>query len=160
MSTKPQGDALSSEAGEARQQALARLSRAAYSLSAADARLRGRATRQAGALSLSHARVLRILAEEGALPVARLAELTETTGAGVTQLVNGLSEQGYVEKAKSLADKRSVLVRLTELGLVRHRERERVLAEVLQRALREMDDRTLDAAAEVLRALGGVYDQL
>lgn len=160
MSTKPQGDALPSEAGEARQQALARLSRAAYSLSAADARLRGRATRQAGALSLSHARVLRILAEEGALPVARLAELTETTGAGVTQLVNGLSEQGYVEKAKSLADKRSVLVRLTELGLARHRERERVLAEVLQRALREMDDQTLDAAAEVLRALGGVYDQL
>ncbi|MCD4503116.1 MarR family winged helix-turn-helix transcriptional regulator [Chromobacterium piscinae] len=160
MSTKPQGDALSSEAGEARQQALARLSRAAYSLSAADARLRGRATRQAGALSLSHARVLRILAEEGALPVARLAELTETTGAGATQLVNGLSEQGYVEKAKSLADKRSVLVGLTELGLARHRERERLLAEVLERELRSMDDQALDAASEVLRALGGVYNQL
>ncbi|MEN2426446.1 MarR family winged helix-turn-helix transcriptional regulator [Chromobacterium vaccinii] len=160
MSTKPQGDALPSEAGEARQQALARLSRAAYSLSAADARLRGRATRQAGALSLSHARVLRILAEEGALPVARLAELTETTGAGVTQLVNGLSEQGYVEKAKSLADKRSVLVGLTELGLARHRERERLLAEVLERELRSMDDQALDAASEVLRALGGVYNQL
>ncbi|AOZ50496.1 MarR family winged helix-turn-helix transcriptional regulator [Chromobacterium vaccinii] len=160
MSTKPLEDALLSEAGEARQQALARLSRAAYSLSAADARLRGRATRQAGALSLSHARVLRILAEEGALPVARLAELTETTGAGVTQLVNGLSEQGYVEKAKSLADKRSVLVGLTELGLARHRERERLLAEVLERELRGMDDQALDAAAEVLRALGGVYNQL
>ncbi|OHX12716.1 MarR family transcriptional regulator [Chromobacterium sphagni] len=145
---------------EARQAALATLSRAAYSLSAADARLRGRATRQAGALSLSHARVLRMLAEEGPVSVARLAELSETTGAGVTQLVNGLSEAGYVEKAKSLQDKRSVQVQLTELGRRRHEERERLLEQVLAQALQGMSVEAIAAASGVLRALSGVYDQL
>ncbi|MER5407452.1 MFS transporter [Streptomyces sp. NPDC002769] len=55
--------------GTERGAALTELARAAYSLSAADARLRGRATRHQGALSLTHARALRVLAEQGPLSV-------------------------------------------------------------------------------------------
>ena len=105
-----------------RDTALDQLARAAYSLSAADSRLRGRATRTPGALSLTHARALRVLAEEGPLPVGRLAAATETTGAATTQLVNGLAAAGYVTRERPAADKRSVLVALTDAGHRRHHD--------------------------------------
>ncbi|MBP2068550.1 MarR family winged helix-turn-helix transcriptional regulator [Streptomyces iranensis] len=136
------------------------LTRAAYSLSAADARLRGRATRTPGALSLTHARALRVLAEEGPLPVKRLAERAETTGAAATQLVNGLVRAGHVTRERPDNDRRSVLVTLTPAGLRRHREREQVLGRALDEALQHLDDQALRAATEVLRRLAVIYDGL
>ncbi|WP_247204164.1 MarR family transcriptional regulator [Streptomyces sp. AgN23] len=136
------------------------LTRAAYSLSAADARLRGRATRTPGALSLTHARVLRVLAEEGPLPVTRLAEHAETTGAAATQLVNGLERAGHVTRERPDNDRRSVFVALTPAGLQRHREREQVLGRALGEALQHLDDHALHAATEVLRRLAVIYDGL
>ncbi|GAA1222998.1 hypothetical protein GCM10009665_11560 [Kitasatospora nipponensis] len=143
-----------------RDQALGRLSRAAYSLSAADSRLRGRATRTPGALSLTHARALRVLAEEGPLPIGRLAASTETTGAAATQLVNGLEAAGYVSRDKVPGDRRSVVVSLTEAGRRRHQERELTLATALSEALAHHDAAALEAAGDVLRRLAEVYDRL
>ncbi|WP_329467014.1 MarR family winged helix-turn-helix transcriptional regulator [Streptomyces sp. NBC_01431] len=143
-----------------REQAVAELSRAAYSLSAADARLRGRATRNPGALSLTHARALRVLAEEGPLPVGRLAAATETTGAAATQLVNGLASAGYVTRERLPGDKRSVVVALTAAGRHRHREREHALADALHTALTDHDTDALHAATDILRHLAHIYDEL
>ncbi|WP_035793613.1 MarR family winged helix-turn-helix transcriptional regulator [Kitasatospora mediocidica] len=143
-----------------RPRALDQLARAAYSLSAADARLRGRATRTPGALSLTHARALRVLAEDGPLPVNQLAARTETTGAATTQLVNGLAEAGYVTRERHTSDKRSVLVTLTATGRGRHDERQQALADALSEALGHIDTSTLDAATDVLRRLAGIYDAL
>ncbi|MFI9274434.1 MarR family winged helix-turn-helix transcriptional regulator [Kitasatospora sp. NPDC052896] len=143
-----------------RAQALDALTRAAYSLSAADARLRGRATRTAGALSLTHARALRVLAEDGPLSVGRLAERTETTGAATTQLVNGLVAAGYVTRERPAQDKRSVLVALTARGRQRHEERSGELARALAEALVTQDAAALGTAAEVLRRLAEIYDRL
>ena len=144
----------------ARDQTLDQLARAAYSLSAADARLRGRATRTPGALSLTHARALRALAETGPLPIGRLAAATETTGAATTQLVNGLAAAGYVTRERPANDKRSVLVALTDAGLRRHQERQAVLTQSLDTALAHHDDDALDTATDVLRQLALIYDQL
>ncbi|MFB7668655.1 MarR family winged helix-turn-helix transcriptional regulator [Kitasatospora sp. NPDC056138] len=144
----------------AHEQALAQLARAAYSLSAADARLRGRATRTPGALSLAHARALRVLAEEGAMPIGRLASAVETTGAATTQLVNGLVTAGYVTRERLPHDKRSVVVSLTDSGRHRHQERERLLADALHDALAHHDPAALGAATDVLRRLADIYDQL
>ncbi|GGO53812.1 MarR family transcriptional regulator [Streptomyces lasiicapitis] len=143
-----------------RRASLDALARAAYSLSAADARLRGRATRTPGALSLTHARALRVLAEEGPLPVKRLAERTETTGAATTQLVNGLEQTGYVTRERREGDRRTVVVTLTAAGRQRHREREQLLADALNETLHHLDPRDLDAATEVLRGLAHIYDKL
>ena len=143
-----------------RDTALDQLARAAYSLSAADSRLRGRATRTPGALSLTHARALRVLAEEGPLPVGRLAAATETTGAATTQLVNGLAAAGYVTRERPAADKRSVLVALTDAGHRRHHERQVGLARALDSALARHDTAALDTATDVLRQLAAIYDQL
>ena len=143
-----------------RGQALDRLARAAYSLSAADSRLRGRATRIAGAISLTHARAMRALADQGPLTIAQLATATETTNAAATQLVNGLVRAGYVTRERSANDKRSVVVALTAAGLQRHRDRQTALVRALQAAFVEHDSTALDAATDVLRRLAGIYDQL
>ena len=146
--------------GTTREQALDQLARAAYSLSAADSRLRGRATRTLGALSLTHARALRALAETGPLSIGQLAAATETTGAATTQLVNGLVAAGYVTRERPANDKRSVHVALTDTGRRRHQERQTALVHTLDTALAHHDDQALDAATDVLRRLATIYDQL
>ncbi|MFD8033626.1 MarR family winged helix-turn-helix transcriptional regulator [Streptomyces sp. NPDC059717] len=143
-----------------RDTALDQLGRAAYSLSAADSRLRGRATRTPGALSLTHARALRMLAEAGPLPIGQLAAATETTGAATTQLVNGLAAVGYVTRERPADDKRSVLVALTDAGRSRHQERQAALAQALDAALAHHDTTALGTATDVLRQLAAIYDQL
>ncbi|SOB88995.1 MarR family winged helix-turn-helix transcriptional regulator [Streptomyces sp. 1331.2] len=143
-----------------RDHALDDLTRAAYSLSAADSRLRGRATRTPGALSLTHARALRVLVETGPLSIGQLAAATETTGAATTQLVNGLVAAGYVTRERPTGDKRSVLVTLTDAGRRRHHERHAVLTQALDAALAHHDAAGLDIATDVLRQLAAVYDQL
>jgi DNA-binding MarR family transcriptional regulator len=143
-----------------RGQALDRLARAAYSLSAADSRLRGRATRIAGAISLTHARAMRALADQGPLTIAQLAAATETTNAAATQLVNGLVRAGYVTRERSANDRRSVVVTLTAAGLQRHRDRQTALVRALQAAFVKHDSTALDAATDVLRRLVDIYDQL
>ncbi|MFE4024419.1 MarR family winged helix-turn-helix transcriptional regulator [Streptomyces sp. NPDC059101] len=140
--------------------ALDHLARAAYRLSAADARLRGRATRTPGALSLTHARALRALAEQGPLTIRQLAAGTETTGAATTQLVNGLVAAGYVTRTRATEDKRSVLVTLTAAGRARHDQRQQALAEALHTALASWDAPALDSASKVLDHLSAIYDQL
>ncbi len=147
-------------AATAREQALTGLARAAYSLSAADSRLRGRATRVPGALSLTHARALRILAELGPLSIGELAAATETTKPAATQLVTGLSAVGYVTRERVATDKRSVVVTLTEAGRRRQQERERILADALKDALGHHDVAALGAATDVLRRWAHIYDQL
>ncbi|OKI01007.1 MarR family transcriptional regulator [Streptomyces sp. CB02923] len=142
-----------------REHALDELSRAAYSLSAADARLRGRATRTPGALSLTHARALRALARNGPLSIRELAAATETTPPGATQLVNGLVAAGYVTREQT-PGRKAVAVALTASGRDRHDERQAILQRALDTALADYDVAALDSAAEVLRQLSAIYDRL
>lgn len=151
---------MSSNNDQQRQDALGALSRAAYSLSAADARLRGRATRSPGALSLTHARALRVLAERGPLSIAELAAGVETTSPAATQLVNGLTKVGYVAREPDPHNRRAVLVSLTREGRDRHQERERVLADALATSLAHLSTSDLTVATDALNRLSGIYDEL
>ncbi|QIS08849.1 MULTISPECIES: MarR family winged helix-turn-helix transcriptional regulator [Nocardia] len=140
--------------------ALDRLGRAAYRLSAADSRLRGRATRAPDALSLTHARALRVLYEQGPMSIGQLALGTETTGPATTQLVNGLVAAGYVTRERSAQSKRSVVVALTDAGRVRCRERLDAMAEALRAELEDYDIAALDFATEMLQRMIAIYDRL
>ncbi|MGG5741736.1 MarR family winged helix-turn-helix transcriptional regulator [Bacillus cereus group sp. IBL03679] len=136
------------------------LSQAIYSLTAADGRLRGRATRTLGGVSMVHARTLKVLAEEGELSVKDLADRAETTAAGVTQLINGLQQAGYVERVRSNNDRRIVNIRLTPSGLNCHLEREKKLNHILNATLSDFDAEQLKQSAEIIRRLVHVLDQL
>lgn len=144
----------------ARQIALDQLARAAYRLSAADNRLRGRATRIPGAVSLPHARALRALAEQGPMSIGQLAAATETTGAAATQLVNGLVAAGYVTRTRRPEDQRSAVVSLTDAGRDRHNQRQKLLSEQLEARLAEFDVECVKNAADILLRLAAIYDLL
>ncbi|QUQ65943.1 MarR family winged helix-turn-helix transcriptional regulator [Kutzneria sp. CA-103260] len=143
-----------------RAQALDDFGRAVYTLSAADARLRGRATRVPGALSFPHARALRVLAEIGPLTISQLSGHTETSGAAVTQLVNGLVAAGYVTRERTEQDRRSVVVAITAEGRQRHTVRQRLLADAFEKTLGTLSTEQVVATADVLRQLADLYDQL
>jgi DNA-binding MarR family transcriptional regulator len=145
---------------EAREQATDRLAEAAYVLSAADSRLRGRATRTPGALSLPHARALRVLAEHGPLSISELTTYTETSGAAVTQLVNGLVDAGYVTRERREDNRRVVTVTITATGRQRHEERQQVLVDAMAEQMNQLDAAQLEAAATIMRKLAIIYDRL
>ncbi|MFC9434536.1 MarR family winged helix-turn-helix transcriptional regulator [Nocardia sp. NPDC057030] len=146
--------------GPDRAAALDQLARVTYRLSAADSRLRGRATRSPEALSLTHARALRVLAEHGPRTISQLAAGTETTGAATTQLINGLVAAGYVTRERVSGDKRSVLVALTDTGRARSRERMAAMSTALQAELADQDVAALLSATAVLDRLIAVLDRL
>jgi DNA-binding MarR family transcriptional regulator len=145
----------------ARRAVIDELAKAAYKVSAADARLRGRATREPTALSLTHARALKSLAESGPMTIGALAERVETTGAAVTQLVNGLSRAGLVTRERAeTGDRRIATVALTDAGRRRHLERQRHLERCLDEALVDLDSAGVDVATTVLLRLANLYDTL
>ncbi len=145
----------------ARRAEIDELARAAYTLSASDARLRGRATRTPGALSLAHARALRVLAERGPMTVGALAERVETTSAAVTQLINGLAKAGYVTRERAeTGDRRIATVSLTATGRARHDDRQARLDHSLGEALADLDAAQVRSATAVLRRLADLYDTL
>ena len=145
----------------AQRAAIAELARAAYTLSASDARLRGRATRDPQALSLTHARALKNLAECGPMTIGALAERVETTSAAVTQLVNGLERAGFVTRERAeTGDRRVATVSLTAAGRARHVERQSHLERSLDEALTDLDAAEVQSVAAVLRRLAELYDTL
>jgi DNA-binding MarR family transcriptional regulator len=137
------------------------LARAAYKLSAADSRLRGRATRDPDALSLTHARALKCLAELGPMTIGALAEQVETTSAAVTQLVTGLERAGFVtrERAKT-GDRRIATVSLTAAGRARHLERQTHLERSLDEVVAGLDPAHVQSASTILLRLADLYDTL
>lgn len=141
--------------------AIDELARAAYQLSAADGRLRGRATRDPDALSLTHARALKSLADFGPMTIGALAERVATTSEAVTQLVNGLAKAGLVtrERAES-GDRRVATVALTDAGRARHIERQTHLEQSLIELVADIDDSQVRTVSEVLRRLADLYDTL
>jgi MarR family transcriptional regulator, organic hydroperoxide resistance regulator len=141
--------------------AIGELAKAAYKLSASDARLRGRATREPGALSLTHARALKSLAECGPMTIGALAERVETTSAAVTQLVNGLARAGLVTRERAeTGDRRVATVSLTAAGHARHIERQTQLERSLDEALADLDATQVQSVATVLLRLADLYDTL
>ncbi|MGK4904337.1 MarR family winged helix-turn-helix transcriptional regulator [Streptomyces albus] len=129
------------------------------------ARRRGRAvawTRHPhpGALSPTHVRALRVLAEQGPLGVRRLAVGTKTSGAATARPVSGLVAAGYVTRIRGFEDNGSVPVALTDAGRARHDERRLALTEALHTAPARLGAPAVDSAAEVLDHLSAVHDRI
>lgn len=73
-------------------------------------------------LSWSGYRLLFVLWIAGDLEPARVADLTHTSRASVTNLSVSFIEQGLIDRRPSLTDKRSVLLSLTDAGVEKVRQ--------------------------------------
>jgi Transcriptional regulators len=143
-----------------RAEALSRFNKAGYGLLNADSRLRGRATQIHGALSTSHARALKSLVDYGDLSVNQLAEYVENKAAAVTQLVNGMEKNGYVERIKTNQDRRVVTIRITARGLDVYRQYEMKLSQLQNAELERFSAEELNTAAEILNRMSSILDRL
>ena len=142
-----------------RAEVAAELREAVAAFSAAQRRLRSRDTK-AGGLSYAQWHLLRQLAESDELPAGKLAAGADLTPASVTQMLDHLAEQGWVERVRSDSDRRVVLNRLTPAGRERFAAKEAELQARWREALSDISAEELGHAARVLRRMAEVLDAI
>jgi MarR family transcriptional regulator, organic hydroperoxide resistance regulator len=135
------------------------LRKAVAAFSAAQRRLRGRDTKRGG-ISFAQFHLLRRLAECDELPAGRLAADVDLKPATVTQMLDSLAELGYVERVRSTSDRRVVLNRLTPEGRRRVERKQAEIDERWREALADLSAEQLSQAAQVLRRMAEVVDEL
>ncbi|AHV97644.1 MULTISPECIES: MarR family winged helix-turn-helix transcriptional regulator [Paenibacillus] len=143
-----------------RLEAINQLNRAIYTLLTVDGRLRGRATQIPGALSTPHARALKSLTDNGNLSIKELSLHTENRSSAVTQLVDGLEKNGYVERIRSTADRRTVTVSITPKGLEVFQERDAKIKKMQEEELTVFTPEEINTASEIIRRMSKIIDQL
>ncbi|HAS11749.1 MAG TPA: MarR family transcriptional regulator [Acidimicrobiaceae bacterium] len=90
-------------------------------------------------MSLPQFRVLAFLSE-GEWAASKVAEWLAVSRPSLTSLVDGLVEQGWVERREHPTDRRSVLHFLTDAGRTRLAEATEMLSEGLDGLLEHLDD--------------------
>jgi DNA-binding MarR family transcriptional regulator len=147
-------------ASQRREQRLLELGAAFRSMFRAFNRVRGRDTHLSGN-DLSHAQfqLLLELDERGDLSVGELADAAQLAPATVTQMLDHLAASGHVERVRSDADRRVVVIRLTAQGASRIEAKRAAWKERWRGALEGLDEDQLSAAAEVLARLAQMLEQ-
>jgi DNA-binding MarR family transcriptional regulator len=144
----------------ARTAALDEVQQGLRQLLSAERRLRGRdQRRETGDLSPSHMRALFAIGHEETT-AGEIARAAQISPAAVTAMLDELEADGIVSRRRGEADRRCVLVSLSDAGHV-------VLDEARQRwrarwdeALRDVPAADLQAAAGVMRAVAQLLDEL
>jgi DNA-binding MarR family transcriptional regulator len=122
-------------------------------------RLRGRDTHLGGS-EISHAQfeLLIELDEHGELSAGELAAAAQLTPATVTQMLDHLAGCGHVERARSQADRRVVVSRLTSQGKRQIEAKRTAWQERWTGALAGIRPSELRAATHVLDRLSTVFE--
>lgn len=115
-----------------------------------------RCARAVDAMSDAQLAVLATLRMHGTRTITALAERERVTAPSMTSTINGLEEQGYVRRRPDEADRRRVLVDITDTGteivVQTIRQRDDLLAEMLAELDFTADElRTLREASELMR---------
>ena len=122
-------------------------------------RLRGRDTHLGGS-EISHAQfeLLIELYEHGELAAGELAAAARLSPGTVTEMLEHLADQGHVERARSEADRRVVVSRLTPQGRRQIEVKRAAWQERWVGALAGLESAELRAAARVLERLGAAFE--
>jgi len=123
-------------------------------------RMRGRENRAHGELSDAQYGLLFNLVDHEALPTSELACLANLSPATATGMLDGLVAAGLVERTRSEADRRVVLIALTEHGRALVSARHARFAPRFSAALAEFSDEELTTAAAVFARLGAMFDEI
>ncbi|HET7054333.1 MAG TPA: MarR family transcriptional regulator [Solirubrobacterales bacterium] len=122
--------------------------------------LRGRETHlSCGQLGSAQYELLARLHEEGPLAIGALADALSVGPATVSQMVDGLVQAGYVERAHSAEDRRVVVVELTARGRPLIAAKRAAWRRRWADRLAEVSDEELEIATAVLAKVGLVFDE-
>jgi len=145
-----------------RTEALAAVREEFGSLMGAERRLRGREQHRKtdDGLTIAQVRALFALDKNEAATAGEIAETARLSPASVTAMLDDLERDGIVTRVRSDADRRRVLVDLTDEGRAVLKKRRRLWLKRWDAAMAEVPDRDIEAAAEVLRRITGLLDEL
>jgi DNA-binding MarR family transcriptional regulator len=131
-------------------------------LMGAERRLRGREQHRKNddGLTIAHVRALFALDKSDAATAGEIAETARLSPASVTAMLDDLERDGIVTRVRSDTDRRRVLVTLTDEGRTVLKKRRRLWLKRWEVALGDVPERDLEAAAEVLRRITGLLDEL
>jgi DNA-binding MarR family transcriptional regulator len=149
-------------AADGRDAALAAVREEFGCLLGAERRLRGRDQHHKvdGDLTVAQVRALFALdAREGAT-AGEIAEAARLSPASVTGMLDELERDGIVTRVRSETDRRRVLVTLTDDGRTLLGKRRRRWLKRWEAAMEDVSERDLAAAAEVMRRVGTLLDDL
>jgi DNA-binding MarR family transcriptional regulator len=141
-----------------REAALSALALAWRDVLAAERRLRAYDNQRPDELSMAHFRALGALAEEEPLPAGRIAAAADLTAASVTQMLDGLEARGLVRRTRSDADRRLVMVSLTEAGRERLEAKRSDFRVRWREAMGHLSDEELAAGALVMARLHALIE--
>jgi DNA-binding MarR family transcriptional regulator len=124
-------------------------------------RARGRAARDPapGLLSLAQYHLLEPLAT-GPCTNRELAESAGISAPTATRMIDGLLERGLVSRVEDPTDRRAVVISLTAAGRSALAKKEREYAERRGRLADALEPHEQKAAAELLRRLAAVIEEL
>jgi DNA-binding MarR family transcriptional regulator len=153
---------MSVAAPDRRAEALAAVREEFSGLMGAERRLRGRDQHRKidDGLTIAHVRALFALDKTDAATAGEIAETARLSPASVTGMLDDLERDGIVTRVRSDTDRRRVLVTLTDEGRTLLKKRRRIWLKRWDTAMAEVPERDLEAAAEVLRRITGLLDEL
>jgi MarR family transcriptional regulator, organic hydroperoxide resistance regulator len=124
-------------------------------------RARGRAARDPspGGLSLAQYHLLEPLGA-GPRTNRELAELAGVSAPTATRIVDGLLDRGFVSRVEDPTDRRAVVISLTPSGRAALNTKEREYAAGRKRIAAALDPHEQEVAAELLRRLAAVIEEL
>jgi DNA-binding MarR family transcriptional regulator len=127
----------------------------------AERRLRGRDQhRKVEGLTIAQVRALFALDAHEAATAGEIAEAARLSPAAVSGMLDELERDGIVTRVRSDSDRRRVLVTLTDEGRAVLKKRRRLWLKRWEKALDDVPDRDLDAAAEVMRRIAALLDEI
>ena len=153
---------MSVTAPDRRTEALAAVREEFGGLMGAERRLRGRDQHRKvdGDLTIAQVRALFALDVREAATAGEIAETARLSPASVTAMLDDLERDGIVTRVRSETDRRRVLVLLTDEGRAVLKKRRRLWLKRWDTAMADVPERDLEAAAEVLRRISGLLDEL
>ena len=103
--------------------------------------------------SLSMAFVLMAIFEESGTPVTKIAPRIGMEPNSLSRLLKRLEKKNYIYKQKDKADKRIVLIRLTELGMDRREVALRAVFQMEKTLIKKLTDQDLQGFFKVMNAV-------
>lgn len=127
----------------------------------AERRLRGR-DQHGGAegLTIAQVRALFALDAHQAATAGEIAEAARLSPAAVSGMLDELERDGIVTRVRSDSDRRRVLVTLTDDGRAVLKKRRKLWLKRWETALEDVPERDLEAAAEVMRRITVLLDEI
>jgi DNA-binding MarR family transcriptional regulator len=147
------------ERASGRQEALTELGTAFRGAFRSLRSLRGRDTHRGDEIGHAQFELLVELCVRGPLHAGELAEVVGASAATVSGMLDNLCAAELVERSRSEADRRLVVVKLTRRGKRKVEARKALWRRRWEEALEGVDDEELRVAARVLGRIGGIFTE-